>query len=349
MNKPKLLLFSGWQWAATSPLIYTLQRNVKYAHFGYTKGFKYLSKPIWKDYKWYFSPKHPNNALTIYERVKKGIWGNYKSYTPGTHRMNLRVDLEPLDDFSLDHLSKLVTGAPTIKKYMDFYHALYDHVVTKGYKCVGDTQMGRLMREDWRFTKIEYDQLFTKYTEALKSEFDVKVLFIARDPVRRAFSQYITKIQKKNDGRHSSSLATEEISLGKKHRKSLGKLPIRLEVHDYVQDINKVRKFFKDNLHCIVMEELWERDGATVLSEFLEHPIKKSDLWKNLYAPDKGHLVEYDKDVPCQAYGQDLLELTPQTYDVYRKRYNHIYKSWVREFGSLPLHWGEPIDYKSNK
>ena len=333
MNKPKLLLFCGWQWAATSPLIYTLQRNVKYAHFGYTKGFKYLGKPKWEDNKLIFKNSYKHNAVKIYEKLSQGVWKNYKSHTPATHRMNLSVDLEPLDDFPISHYDRLMTGQPTITKYMDFYHALYDHVVTKGYKSVGDAYMGRLIREDWRFSKIEYFQFIKQYTEALKSEFEVKVLCIARDPVRRAFSQFTFKMQKKNDGKH--------------HANGTHGLPIVLEVHDYVHDINKIRKFFKDNIHCIVMEELWERDGATVLSEFLEHPIKKSDLWKNLYAPDRGHLVKYDSDVPCQAYGQDLLELTPQTYEHYRKKYNPIYKSWVREFGSLPLHWGEPIEYKA--
>ena len=95
------------------------------------------------------------------------------------------------------------------------------------------------------------------------------------------------------------------------------------------------------------MEELWERDGATVLSEYLEHPIKKSDLWKNLYAPDKGHFVKYDKDVPCQAYGQDLLVLTPEIYWHYREKHDYIYENWKKTYGSLPLHWGKPIEYKA--
>ena len=90
MNKPKLLLFCGWQWAATSPLIYTLQRNVKYAHFGYTKNFHYL-EPEWEDNKLIF--KKNNAHGKIYEKVSQGIWKNYKSYTPRTHRLNLSVDL----------------------------------------------------------------------------------------------------------------------------------------------------------------------------------------------------------------------------------------------------------------
>ena len=32
-----MLIWGGHVWAASSPLVYTLQRNAKYAHFGYTK------------------------------------------------------------------------------------------------------------------------------------------------------------------------------------------------------------------------------------------------------------------------------------------------------------------------
>ena len=46
--KPKMLLIGGWGWSATSPLVYTLQRNVKYAHFGYTKVFRYLGNVKFK-------------------------------------------------------------------------------------------------------------------------------------------------------------------------------------------------------------------------------------------------------------------------------------------------------------
>jgi len=335
--KPKMLLFCGWGHSATSPIIYTLQRNLKYAHFGYTKIFKILSRPKWKNNELIYTNASYNNADKIYKKHSQGTWENYKSYQPSTHRMNLRVDLEPLDDFSNNHLAKLVTGNPSISKYMDFFHALHDHVITKGYKSVGDAYMGRCVRQhDYRKkgTKAHRNNIesMKQYTKTLKSEFDVKVLCIARDPIRRAFANYLYRFQKIQDA---------NIDKNEGHI-----LPLSLRMYDYVYEINTIRKFFKDDLHCIIMEELWEGDGAKILSEFLEHPVKKSDLWKNLYAPDKGHLVEYDKDVPCQAYAQDLLKLTPDIYWYYRKKYNFVYEKWKETFGSLPLHWGEPIEYK---
>jgi len=340
MSKPKMLLFCGWGWAASSPLIYTLQRNLNYAHFGYTKYFKILSRPIWKEGE--LGYKHDRGTNKIYDLYVKGEYENYKSYQPATHRMNLRVDLQPLDDFPLDHFTKIVTGDLSISKYMDFWHALHDHVITKGYKCVGDGYMGRPIRKQYYLAGLRnYYESVIQYTNTLKSEFDVKVLCIARDPVRRAFSHYVHTCSKTNNGQNTTNKRRI-----RKNKPAIINLPIDLVINDYVHEINLIRKYIGDNVYCTVMEELWEGDGVTELSEFLEHPIKKSDLWKNLYAPDKGHLVEYDKDVPCQAYGQDLLELTPEIYWHYKNKFNHVYEKWKETFGSLPLHWGEPIEYK---
>ncbi len=312
--KPKILLIGGWGWAATSPLVYTLQRNAKYAHFGYSKTFRYygdINNPVYRDYR-------KKSLIRKYNMICDGTWENFEKGKPSTHHMNHTCDLEPLRDFSLDHLHKLMSGDPTISKYMDFYHALHDHVITKGYKSLGDGCMGRFHVYNSREDAI-------KYSETLKSEFDVKVLIIARDPVRRAFSHYLYQI---------------EVIIHKKRGKC--DLPRQIKFIDYLKELRAIQSYYgKDNVYVTVMEELWERDGATELSEFLEHPI--TNLWKNLYAPDIGHLCKHDDDVPCQGFGQDLLELTPEMYWHYRKKSNHIYEDWKKAFGSLPLHWGEPL------
>ena len=302
--KPKMLMIGGWGWSATSPLIYTLQRKERYAHFGYSKTFRYLGTSN-------------NKHLKVYKQICNGTWENFETGKSGTHHMNLTVDLEPLRDFSLDHLHKLMSGDPTVAKYMEFYHALHDHVITKGYKSIGDGCMGN--------RKNLTPELAIEYSEALKSEFDVKVLLIARDPVRRAFSHYLYMLY-----------------AVKRRGKPIA--PRQIKFFNYTDDLHTIRKYY-DNVYVTVMEELWEGDGARELSQFLDHPI--TNLWKNLYAPDVGHLLVHDDDVPCQSHGQDLLELTPQIYDHYRKKYNYIYESWKREFGSLPLYWGKPIEYKA--
>ena len=296
--KPKMLLIGGFAWSATSPLVYTLQRNAKYAHFGYTKQFKYLITGS--------RVASSRNINDIYERVCNGTWENYKSDEPGTHRMNLTVDLEPLRDFPVTHFTRLMTGDRTVSKYIDFNHELHDHVISKGYKSVGDCYIGyKAHREDLR-----------EFYNTLQSEFDVKVLLIARDPVRRSFSEYLYR-----------KLKTPRPFFGM----------------NYVKEIDHIRSIF-DDVHVTIMEELWEGDAKKELSEFLDHSI--TDLWKNLYSPDKGHLVEHDKDVPCQAFGQDLEELTTDKYNAFKEKNQWIYDLWIDRYGSLPMQWGQPLDYK---
>lgn len=313
--KPKILLYYGYGWTASSPLIYTLQRNVKYAHFGYTKTFSYLTKRFRQHWE----------VIDIYNKVCNNTWENHLSYEPSTHRMNLKIDLEPLYDFPLDHYHKIMDGEPTISKYIEFYHALYDHVVTKGYKSVGDAYT---IKCNSGSNLSKAPEALKQYSEAVKSEFDVKVIGVVRDPVRRAFGNYLATVEK-----YESKTNFSPNTL----------LPEKMRVYDYVEDFNRMTELFGDNVYVTVMEELWE--DPSELSEFLDHPIEKKDLWKNLYFPDRGHHVKFDKDVPCQAYGQNLLELTPEIYDHYRNKYDYIYQKWEKTFGSLPESWGKSIEY----
>lgn len=347
MVKPKLLLTGGWGWAATSPLIYTLQRNAKYAHFGYTKAFRYL-EPYFKlgrgtrilfDFGGDDSPlqtktvrsvqigrKASGQVSEIYRRVCEGTWENWDSEKPSSHKMNTTRDYETIRDFPLDHFHKLMNGIPTISKYMDFYHALHDHVVSKGFKSVGD---------GYSFTR-SLSPYITKFYNTMQSEFDVKQIMIARDPIRRAFSQYLCERQKVIDDPYKKDWRMTLVS------------PTELRFPEYVEKIKEANSVFgKDNVHTVVMEELWLDDGLSKkqLSDFLDFPI--TDLWKNLYTPDKGHFVKYDKDVPCQAYGQNLQELTPELYYFYKKKYQHIYDQWEDYFGYLPQYWGQPLKYPS--
>ena len=325
----KIILFCGWGWAASSPLIYTLQRKSKYAHFGYTKNFLYLKKPyINQDGELVFS----SNIRSIIKKQIEGTWENYKSLEPSSHRMNLTEDLEPLKDFSTDHLSKLISGVSTISKFIEFYLALHDHVITKGYKSVGLFTGGggyKLLHKGG-----DLEEFATReFEKALLSEFEVKCLFIVRDPIRRAFGQYLNAIQRTIDNQITTDIYS---------------LPYNLNVINYIDDIERCcQTYGRDNVYVTVMEELWEGDGAKGLSQFLGHTI--DDLWKNLYAPDRGHLVEYDRDVPCQAYGQNLYELTTDMYYELLEKYQHVYDMWREKFGSLPMHWGKPINYSYDK
>ena len=335
----KILLFCGWGWSASSPLMYTLQRNAKYAHFGYTKNFKYLKTPHLMDGELVFD-SDPSVKFIIDKQIE-GTWENFKSLEPSSHRMNLTMDLDPLRDFPVDYLKELITGVPTISKFMDFYILFHDHVVSKGYKSVGlsgNTKGFDSSKKDNRSHYYKDSKALElkhfaigEFQKALLSEFEVKCLFIVRDPIRRAFGQYLNGITRVT---HNHSPEGQGYTGYK--------LPIQFNVLDYLYDIDKCCQVYgSDKVHTVVMEELWEGDGKKELSQFLDHPIE--DLWKNLYAPDRGHLVEYDEDIPCQAYGQNLYELTSSMYYEFKKKYQWVYDSWKERYGSLPLYWGEPI------
>lgn len=321
--KTKLLMMGGYGWAATSPLTYTLQRKAKYCHVGYTKYFRYLER--------YFNqisypddivdPRGSQDVLGIYQQV---LTNTYESNIPVGHRMNLPEDMQPLRDFPIKHLKSAARGFQNISGYVSYYKALSEHVVSKGYKSVADF-----------YTPVHFDTPFSqKLYSAIKENFDVKIIYISRDPIRRAFSQYLDKVQR-----------VVERPLVRLWRELLT-LPANFPAQPYVEHFRFAQEVFgKNNVHMTVMEELWEGDGSALdaLSKFLDHPIP--ELWKNLYSPDRGHLLQPDTDVACQGH-QYNMELTPETYWNLKKKYQHHYDHWEYYFGSLPSSWGKPIDYR---
>ena len=315
MSKPIFVMLFGFGWSATSPLAYTLQRLVKYCHGGYTKNFGYL---------FHERGYHDANQKRIYNLLEQNKWENYQ--TNRKHHMNLTVDLEPLKDFPLSHLHNLVYNKPrTINNYISFYKALYNHVSKKGYKAVADYG-------------VPFKYIKGSTVREIQKHFHLKGIRIARDPIRRAFSAALS---------HKFLNVKDSLT-------DNGRLKNPEEyVRDYIKKYKNTSSQISDNL-LLVMEELWEGDGSEKkkLEDFIDQPIP--ELWTNLYAPDKGHHLTWDLDntycpCPCQVHGQDTYELTPDYYIQLRETtFKPIYDSWLQHYGSLPLHWGQPIDYSKN-
>lgn len=310
MNKPILVLQFSFGWSATSPLAYTLQRLAKYCHGGYTKNLRYLCNDSVKDQR------------KIYDLLKQDKWENYE--TNFKHHMNLTVDMEPLKDFPLSHFHDFIFNRPrTVNNYIKFYKELYNHVSKKGYKAVAD---------------FGPDGGIKAKIKQLQEHFHLKGIRIARDPVRRAFSAALS---------HKFLNAKDSITPD-------GKLTNPEEyIRDYLAKHKKYIREIPDSI-LLVMEELWEGDGSEKkkLEDFINQPIP--ELWTNLYAPDKGHHLTWDLDntycpCPCQVHGQDTYELKPDYYIELRETtFKPVYDSWIQHYGSLPLYWGEPIDYSKN-
>lgn len=195
----------------------------------------------------------------------------------------------------------------TISQFIDYHLALWDIVKVDGYKGVGNfSNQNRRLSHGF----------LSENSELLMKHFDVKCGLIVRDPIRRAWAFGNTK-----------------------------KLQVFHPSHnwDYLYNYDKFRKYLPT--HIIVMEELWEGDGTEKarLEEFIDHPIDK--LYKNQFAPDRGHLLEYDEDLKDQS--AKLPELTPELYERMRHTmFAKTYRDWEKRFGKLPLHWGKPLEYK---
>lgn len=311
MTKPTLLLFFGYGWAASSPFAYTLQRLTKYCHLGWVKNFNYLKDFL--DHKTLSNnllfDKIRNNEVTLDQ------W--YDHATNKVHKLNCPTDLKPLEGFDLD---EYIFNPVSIDRYIKYYKTLWNFVEPYGYKAVADYH-------------LQLTSIF-KYSSIIKEHFDFKSLLIVRDPIRRAFSHAISK--------------PKELNLKILNNRVFGNLP----VVDYVKKYKKLKSLIPD-AQMIIMEELWEGDGSEKqkLSSYLNHPVE--DLWPNLYSPDVGHHLTWDLDNivcpnPCQVLCQSDAILTPEYYNKLRDKYSYIYDQWIDEFGSLPLHWGKPVDYDAN-
>lgn len=176
-TKPKFLAIVSMGWDGSSPFVYTLQRLSKYAHFGYTKEPYYL-KLIGNNIKNY-SEIYSLHSYMV-EKVSAGTWENL-NYNYG-HQLNYSVDLEPLKDFSIQHLKQLITLPYTYDKFVQFYVSLHDHVKQKGYKAVASMTI----------SQVDLD-FYTK----LQNIFDVKCIILARDPIRQTISTNLALFPKK--------------------------------------------------------------------------------------------------------------------------------------------------------
>ena len=307
--KPTLIIGCGFGWAASSPLAYTLQRSNKYAHGGYQKNLHYLKALL--------EPNTPYGPLRrTYNKILFNTLQNHGDKYG--HGLNTDEDFAPLKGFPKKHISNMVQLPYTIDKYINYYKALWEQVKPYGYKAVAD--------------HMAAPRAVVPVADELHKHFDLRVLLITRDPIRRA------------------------VAMAKKHHFVSPERGIiqndRIQnIESFFEDYIKIYSLLKDkipNTHMIIMEDLWEDDGTEkeLLSTFLGYRI--DNLWTNLYSPDTGHLLTWDLEntycpTPCQVWGQSLFHLKEDYYNELREQFKHHYDSWIDTFGSLPNNWGVSI------
>jgi hypothetical protein len=295
--KPKLLLCPGTGYSATTPLYYTLAVNSQYCHGGFDKEYQLLPLLYFKEtkdteryeyyYKYWFRKHTLSNDSGVYKKS-------------GAKR-----ERHPLVDFNnpYTHLdSEYYLKDPiTLEKYIQYFQEHY-HNIKDTYQSVCDftTDNGNLPL--WFLQSI---------APILQEYFEVKVIIINRDPVRRLFSEVNRKFQKK---KRKFSSATELFFHILNHpTQDFGLHRIYEDVNylTYHKEIvSNYSQAFSSVLE-ISMEKLWE--GKENLSDFLEYPI--DNLYHNCYYPFKGSKAIHHKYLEDQ-WMSDIEDLNHEQYEL---------------------------------
>jgi hypothetical protein len=161
----------------------------------------------------------------------------------------------------------------------------------------------------------------------LQEHFDVKVLMIVRDPIRRLWSESGAFLE-----------GTQE-----DHERAFLERVVSGRCWDYMEIIESYEGLVP--MHIVIMEQLWEGYGQDEekykLSKFLNYDI--DEVHVNVYSPDYGPNAPQYPGLPDQ-WHSDKYYLREELYNQVRPLFK-VYEQWVDKYGSLPLYWGQPYNY----
>ena len=323
MVKPQFILSTGTGWSATTPLWYTLQVDNPFLHVGMKKDPGYLDmlrrtpeERMITDRKNFringrsWTTKNRQWSKIVLQ-MNKELFEEGAIQTRGgaltEARRHLYFTQEDVDEFSETPLS--------FEKYLSYYRKHWKYLQENNcpYKAVADFSNSNANLPDWYI-----DEFMPK----LQEYFDVKVLMIVRDPIRRLWSEVNS-----DDQEH---FFMRKIQSG--------------DYWNYIDIIEKWERVCP--IHVIIMEQLWEGDQQERerqrLSDFLDYDIKK--IHENAYCPDRGPDAPHLVGLPDQ-WTSDKYMLQDELYEKVRPLFP-VYQQWVDKYGSLPLYWGKPYNYE---
>jgi hypothetical protein len=323
MVKPQFILSTGTGWSATTPLWYTLQVDNPFLHVGMKKDPGYLDmlrrtpeERMITDRKNFringrsWTTKNRQWSKIVLQ-MNKELFEEGAIQTRGgaltEARRHLYFTQEDVDEFSETPLS--------FEKYLSYYRKHWKYLQENNcpYKAVADFSNSNANLPDWYI-----DEFMPK----LQEHFDVKVLMIVRDPIRRLWSEVNS-----DDQEH---FFMRKIQSG--------------DYWNYIDIIEKWERVCP--IHVIIMEQLWEGDQQERerqrLSDFLDYDIKK--IHENAYCPDRGPDAPHLVGLPDQ-WTSDKYMLQDELYEKVRPLFP-VYQQWVDKYGSLPLYWGKPYNYE---
>ena len=325
MTKPQLMLFGGWGHSASTPFYYTLALDNNYCHAGHKKEIGYLTEL--ENYEFFGKNMWIGCHTDPYER----LLGH------GKHCWDVPEILDrhsPYNKHSEEFIRDWISEPPSIEKYIDYMLLHYENI-KHDYQAVADfANSNGWLRKPF----------LDKYAPILNSVFDVKCIFMCRDPVHRSYSDFSAKFTG-NDP--SGKLLKEgqlypDIPLEKQYDQIdemfIGELD-KSCTRFYVDFYTKFKKYF--NTMQLVMEEFWEPDlrdsQLQRLSNFLGYPITK--IHDNVFWPASTKKYEHLKD----QWGAVDKPISKDLHQYGKNILFPVYKQWKDKFGVLPNTWGEYI------
>tara|TARA_Y100000766_G_scaffold220574_1_gene192613 strand:+ start:751 stop:1671 length:921 start_codon:yes stop_codon:yes gene_type:complete len=297
--KPKLLLCPGTGYSATTPLYYTLAVNHRYCHGGFDKEYELLPTLYYKE------ANRLRDYLYHYKyRFKRHQ--NIQSFDNGIYKKHgFKRERHPEVDYNNSYTKldpEYYYNRPvTLEKYIKYYKELYDDIKDVYQSgCDFTTANGNLPL--WFLQKIAPE---------LQEHFDIKVLIINRDPVRRLFSEVNVRYQKDSHGFLSATQMFFYILDNPTGRHfGLHRQYENFNVLSYHTDVvSNYSQVFSDVLE-ISMESFW--DGEDLVSDFLGYKIDQ--LYNNCYHPFMGSNPPHYRYLEDQ-WMSDKEELTEEDYD----------------------------------
>jgi len=280
--KPKLLLSAGIAFSATTPLYYTLCYDNKYAQTGAVKEHGFLHMLYNK-----------NNEIERRKDVEK---------KKKIRSINTDVPEGLCDGYDM------IEG-DTIDDYIKYYLNLWEQVKDE-YQSVAD-----FSNQNALLSKEFMEEIKPRILE----NFDVKVVMVFRDPIRRAWSKCNDICQtydKEPPIEFLTNMYNEHANYGSIYQK-------------YV-DV-----WGRSKICVVVMEEFWSGQKWP-LCDFLGYNLK--NIHENAYYPDKGSKAPH-YDYLWDQWSSNTHDLDRDTWDIACEKMQWIYDDYKKIFGYVPREW----------
>lgn len=338
MKKRKFILFLGIGWAGTTSLYKTLQFRYSYMHGGFNKESEYLIKmyidqldSLTNNYGEVMRYRQKNEllkttyGLLLHNITIKNAGLLNKMFEDDIKYFeyfdNIKKYYNVLNKFSERKINHYFATNYTLEKYVEYYEEISDYC-ENNFKFIGDFSNN---------TGYLNEDILSKILSSLSKKFDVHILLILRDPIRRSFSNacYLSKYAYNNTNNFLEYFEKNDVN--------------------YANLIKKAYKIFgKEKVLYLVMEDLFKKNEKSEISK-LEHflDVKIPSMHPCCYVPDMGINAPKIPGLTDQSKS-DYMILSEEFYLQMKKNnhYTKVYNDFEELHGSLPADWGLPIDYQ---